>query len=161
MPDAGGTSWIMSAYALAFGGFLLLAGVLADRYGRKRVFLLGMVWLTLWTLAVSFAPNKIGVILFRAMQGLGAAATVPAAVGTISVYFPPRERNAALAAFGAAGAVGFSGGLVFGGVVQDLLGWEWIFRISAMMVGVVTVAGVWVLPGDKEEVGVCLPVVEP
>ncbi|EIN13180.1 MFS general substrate transporter [Punctularia strigosozonata HHB-11173 SS5] len=151
--EASSTSWIMSAYALAFGGFLLLAGVMADRYGRKRVFELGMAWLTLWTLLVSFAPNKVAAIVFRAMQGLGAAASVPAAVGILSQYFNSRERNTALCIFGAAGAVGFSSGLVFGGIIQAFLNWQWIFRISAMLVGAITLAGVFVLPPDAEVEG--------
>lgn len=62
-------------YTLAFGGHLLLAGVLADRFGKKPVFCGGMVWLTIWSLAVSFAQNEVSLIIFRAFQGLGAAAT--------------------------------------------------------------------------------------
>lgn len=117
--------WAVSAYTLSFGGFLLLAGVLSDRYGRRLVFSGGMAMMTIWSLACSFAQTDIQLIVFRyavshllpialvltrawhsALQGLGAAATVPSAIGVLSAYFVGRDRHRALSTFGAAGAVG-------------------------------------------------------
>lgn len=121
----------VSAYTLSFGGFLLLAGVLSDRYGRRSVFSGGMVMMTVWSLACSLARTDVQLIIFRyvslgfcavicsslltnrrALQGLGAAATVPSAIGVISSYFTGKDRNRALSAFGAAGAVGYVAYLV-------------------------------------------------
>ncbi|KAJ9120681.1 hypothetical protein QFC22_002612 [Naganishia vaughanmartiniae] len=115
--------WLVSAYTLAFGGFLLLAGVVADRFGKKMTFCTGMAWLTIWSLAVSFAQNEISAIIFRALQGLGAAATVPSAIGVICTYFAGREQHRAMSCYGAAGAIGFVMGLIIGGVLTATLGW--------------------------------------
>lgn len=148
----GNTSWLMSGYSLAFGGFLLLAGVMADRYGRKLVFLVGCAILMAFSLAVSLAQTEAVAIVFRAMQGLGAAATVPAAVGTLSTVFQGADRNAALSLFGAAGAIGFTSGLILGGLL-DPLGWRWTFRLILVMTSVVAGLGLWYLPRDKAAEG--------
>ncbi|CDZ97541.1 Predicted transporter (major facilitator superfamily) [Phaffia rhodozyma] len=144
--------WLISAYTLTFGGFLLLAGVFADRWGKKYVFICGMSWLSAWTLIDGFAKTEIQLIVFRAMQGLGAAATVPSAVGIISSYFVGRERNTALTIFGAAGAVGFTLGLIFGGVLTDALGWRWIFWLTAPIGAVVSVIAYLFLPDTKNTI---------
>ncbi|KAJ9116634.1 hypothetical protein QFC20_000567 [Naganishia adeliensis] len=120
---SGNLQWLVSAYTLAFGGFLLLAGVVADRFGKKITFCVGMAWLTIWSLAVSFAQNEISAIIFRALQGLGAAATVPSAIGVICTYFAGKEQHRAMSCYGAAGAVGFVAGLILGGLLTASLGW--------------------------------------
>lgn len=79
-------------YSLTFGGFLLLAGVLSDRYGKKLVFLSGLAWLSIWVCICGGAQSMIQLVIFRALQGLGAAATVPSAVGILTSYFSGRER---------------------------------------------------------------------
>ena len=99
-------SLVYLQFSLAYGGLLLLAGVMSDRFGPRPVFALGMLWLTLWSLAVSFAPNEVSLIIFRALQGIGAATTVPSAIGTICKYFRGRDQNTAMAIYGAGGAVG-------------------------------------------------------
>lgn len=143
--------WLISAYTLTFGGFLLLAGVLSDRYGRKHIFCAGMAMLSAWTLADGFAPNFISLAIFRAMQGIGAAMTVPSAVGIISNYFVAKDRTLALSIFGAAGAVGFCMGLVFGGFLTSSLGWRYIFYIAVVITGIISILG-WVsLPKDRME----------
>jgi MFS family permease len=115
--------WLISAYTFTFGGFLLLAGVLSDRYGRKTVFCAGILWVSIWTLADGFANSFVQLAIFRALQGMGAAMTVPSAVGIISSYYVREERNRALYIFAAAGAVGFCIGLIFGGFLTLSLGW--------------------------------------
>jgi MFS family permease len=112
--------WLLSAYTLTFGGFLLFSGVLADRYGRRFIFSAGMMWLSIWTLANGFATSFIQIAIFRALQGIGAAMTVPSAIGIISSYFVASERVVALTFFGASGAIGFCAGLV---------GW-WLYNRS-------------------------------
>ncbi|KAF7561379.1 hypothetical protein G7046_g2749 [Stylonectria norvegica] len=141
--------WLISAYTLTFGGFLLLAGVLADRYGRRLVFCLGMLLLSIWTLADGLATSFIQLAIFRALQGVGAAVTVPSAVGIISNYFVAKDRTLALTLFGAAGAVGFCLGLIFGGFLTSSLGWRYVFYISTAVTGLVGILGWFVLPKDR------------
>lgn len=143
--------WLISAYTLTFGGFLLLAGVLSDRYGRKMIFCIGMATMSVWTLADGFAPNFIALAIFRAMQGIGAAMTVPSAVGIISNYFVAKDRTLALTAFGASGAVGFCLGLIFGGFLSSSLGWRYIFYLAVVITGVIGVLGWFCLPKDRME----------
>lgn len=143
--------WLISAYTLTFGGFLLLAGVLSDRYGRRLVFCAGMALLSLWTLADGFAPNFISLSIFRALQGIGAAMTVPSAVGLISNYFCAQDRTLALTIFASAGAVGFCMGLMFGGFLSSSLGWRYIFFVAVAITGSLGVLGWFALPRDRRE----------
>lgn len=143
--------WLISAYTLTFGSFLLLAGVLSDRYGRKLIFCAGMGLLSVWTLADGFAPNFISLAIFRALQGVGAAMTVPSAVGMISNYFVAQDRTLALTIFGSAGAVGFCVGLMFGGFLSSSLGWRYIFYVAVIVTGIIGVLGWFCLPKDRIE----------
>lgn len=143
--------WLISAYTLTFGGFLLLAGVLSDRYGRRLVFCAGMALLSLWTLADGLAPNFISLSIFRALQGIGAAMTVPSAVGLISNYFCAKDRTLALTIFASAGAVGFCLGLMFGGFLSSSLGWRYIFYVAVAITGTLGVLGWFSLPKDRME----------
>ncbi|KAI4722620.1 hypothetical protein E4T48_01211 [Aureobasidium sp. EXF-10727] len=133
--SSGDLQWLLSAYTLTFGGFLLFSGVLADRYGRRQVFSIGMGVLSVWTLANGFGNSFIQLAIFRALQGVGAAMTVPSSIGIISSHFVATERIVALTMFGASGAVGFCTGLIFGGFVTDSLGWRYIFRIAVAVTG--------------------------
>lgn len=101
--------------ALSFGGFLLLAGVLSDRLGRRFMFTGGMLWMMVFSIACGVSRTGVQCIIFRALQGLGAAASVPSAIGVLSTFFVGNERHRALSMFGAAGAVGFVVGLILGG----------------------------------------------
>lgn len=143
--------WLISAYTLTFGGFLLLAGVLADRYGRKQVFCAGMVFLSIWTLANGFATSLIQMAIFRALQGIGAAATVPSSVGIISSFFVAKDRSRGLSIFGAAGAVGFCVGLVLGGLLTASIGWRYLFYLSVAITGTIPVIGWFILPNDRRQ----------
>lgn len=143
--------WLLSAYTLTFGGFLLLSGVLADRYGRKYIFCAGMAMLSVWTLANGFASSFIQMAVFRALQGIGAAMTIPSSVGVIDAYFVSKDRARALSMFGAAGAVGFCIGLVLGGFLTASIGWRYLFYLSVILSGLVVVAGVFALPKDVKE----------
>lgn len=141
--------WLISAYTLTFGGFLLLSGVLADRYGRRHVFCIGMLFLSIWTLANGFATSFIQMAVFRALQGIGAAATVPSSVGIISSYFVAQDRTRGLSLFGAAGAVGFVVGLIFGGFLTSSLGWRWLFYLAVILTGSIGLIGWFILPKDR------------
>ena len=123
--------WVISAYALLFGGFLLLGGRLADILGRRRLFIAGLVVFTVASLLSGLAWSDEVLILTRAMQGLGAAIITPAALSILMTTFSEgRERNAALGVWGAVGAFGAVAGVLLGGVLTDWLSWEWIFYIN-------------------------------
>jgi EmrB/QacA subfamily drug resistance transporter len=123
--------WVISAYALLFGGFLLLGGRAADLLGRRRLFVAGLVVFTVASLLSGLAWSDEVLILTRAMQGLGAAIITPAALSILMTTFSEgRERNAALGVWGAVGAFGAVAGVLLGGVLTDWLSWEWIFYIN-------------------------------
>ena len=123
--------WVISAYALAFGGFLLLGGRTADLLGRRRIFIAGTIVFTLGSLLCGLAWSDESLIAFRAIQGLGAAAVTPAALAILVTTFQEgRERNIALGAWGATGGFGAAAGVLFGGILTDLLSWEWIFFVN-------------------------------
>jgi EmrB/QacA subfamily drug resistance transporter len=123
--------WVISAYALFFGGFLLLGGRAADLLGRRRLFILGTLVFSAASLLSGFAWSDESLIIFRSAQGLGAAIITPAALSILMTTFSEgRERNAALGVWGAVGAFGAVAGVLLGGVLTDLLSWEWIFYIN-------------------------------
>jgi EmrB/QacA subfamily drug resistance transporter len=123
--------WVISAYALAFGGFLLLGGRTADLLGRRRIFMGGTVLFTLGSLLCGLAWSEESLIGARGIQGLGAAAITPAALAILVTTFTEgRERNIALGAWGAVGGFGAAAGVLFGGILTDLLSWEWIFFVN-------------------------------
>jgi EmrB/QacA subfamily drug resistance transporter len=123
--------WVISAYALLFGGFLLLGGRAADLLGRRRVFLAGLVVFSLGSLLSGFAWSEGALIGARAIQGLGAAIISPAALSILTTTFAEgSERNTALGAWGAVGAFGAVAGVLLGGILTDLLSWQWIFYVN-------------------------------
>jgi EmrB/QacA subfamily drug resistance transporter len=123
--------WVISAYALVFGGFLLLGGRAADLLGRRRIFLVGVVVFTLASLFAGLAWSEASLIGARTLQGLGAAIISPAALSILSTTFAEgRERNIALGAWGAVGGFGAAAGVLLGGVLTDALSWEWIFFVN-------------------------------
>ena len=123
--------WVISAYALVFGGFLLLGGRAADLLGRRRIFLVGIVVFTLASLFSGLAWSESSLITARALQGLGAAVITPAALSILSTTFTEgRERNIALGAWGAVGGFGAAAGVLLGGILTDLLSWKWIFFVN-------------------------------
>jgi EmrB/QacA subfamily drug resistance transporter len=132
--------WVVSAYALTFGGFLLLGGRAADLLGRRSVFMAGLVVFTLASLACGLAQSESWLIAARAIQGLGAAIVSPATLSVITDLFEEGpERNKALGIWGAIGAVGAAAGVLMGGVLTSWLGWEWIFFVN-VPVGVLVFA---------------------
>src|SRR6188472_1779086 len=129
--------WVISAYALVFGGFLLLGGRAADLLGRRRIFLVAIVLFTLSSLFAGLAWSEGSLITARALQGLGAAIITTAALSMLSTTFVEgRERNIALGAWGAVGGFGAAAGVLLGGVLTDALSWEWIFFVN-VPVGVI------------------------
>jgi EmrB/QacA subfamily drug resistance transporter len=124
-------SWVVTAYALTFGGFLLLGGRLADLLGRRRVFMSGLIVFALASLVGGFAESEGMLIAARAVQGLGAALLSPAALSIITTTFRDgSERNKALGVWGAVAGSGGAAGVLLGGVLTEYLGWEWVLWVN-------------------------------
>jgi EmrB/QacA subfamily drug resistance transporter len=124
-------SWVVNAYVLTFGGFLLLGGRLADLLGRRRVFMGGLVLFALASLAGGFANSDGALIAARAVQGLGAAILSPAALSIVTTTFSDgAERNKALGAWGAVAGSGGAAGVLLGGVLTEYAGWEWVLWVN-------------------------------
>jgi EmrB/QacA subfamily drug resistance transporter len=135
-----GLEWIVSSYLLVLGGLLLVGGRVADVYGRRRMFLAGLVIFTLSSLAAGLAGSGGVLIAARAVQGLGAALVMPAALAIIVATFTDaRERTAAIGISGAIGALGLALGPAIGGLVSQHFHWGWIFLINVPL-GAVTLA---------------------
>ena len=123
--------WVISAYAILFGGALLLGGRLADLLGRRRLFVGGLALFAASSLLCGLAWSEGSLIAFRAVQGLGGAMLVPAALSLlVTIFAEGRERNLALGIFGAASGSGAAAGVLLGGVLTSYLSWSWIFFIN-------------------------------
>jgi EmrB/QacA subfamily drug resistance transporter len=126
-----GLQWVLSAYALAFGGLLLLGGRAADLLGRRRLFMTGVVLFTAASLMCGLAWSPAALLAARVVQGVGAAIMTPTALSIISTTFPEgAERNKALGIWGALGGIGATAAWLIGGPLVDGPGWEWIFFIN-------------------------------
>src|SRR5436305_9746178 len=123
--------WVVNAYVLTFGGFLLLGGRMADLLGRRRVFMGGLVLFALASLAGGLATTSGQLIAARAVQGLGAAILSPAALSIVTTTFRDgAERNKALGVWGAVAGSGGAAGVLLGGALTDGLGWQWVFWVN-------------------------------
>ncbi len=125
-----GVAWVVNAYFLTFGGFLLLSGRAADLFGSRRMFMIGSAAFTVATLAAGWAPNEAVLVTARAFQGLSAAVLSPAALSIVLTQFPGAQRPRAMGAWGAASAAGGAIGVAAGGIVTAALGWPWVFFIT-------------------------------
>ncbi|HVN61426.1 MAG TPA: MFS transporter [Gaiellaceae bacterium] len=144
--------WIINAYTLAFGGFLLLGGRAGDLLGRKRLFLFGLVVFTVASLLNGLAVNSTMLIACRGLQGLGAAFISPAALAIISTTFEEgAERAKALGVWAAIAIGGSAVGLIVGGALTQLLSWPWIFFINVPVGVAVFALSLWYLPESKAE----------
>ena len=131
--------WVVNAYTLAFGGFLLLGGRAADFVGRRRLFVLGIIVFTGASLACGLAPSSEFLIFARALQGLGAAMVSPAALSIVTTTFREGpERTKALSVWAAIAVGGAAVGLLLGGILTEYLSWEWVFFVN-VPVGVLAI----------------------
>src|SRR5262249_40656376 len=123
--------WVISAYAIFFGGALLLGGRLADLLGRRRMFIAGLLLFPASSLLAGFAWSPGSLIALRAVQGLGGALLAPAALSLLMTTFAEgRERNRALGIYGAASGSGAAAGVLLGGLLTSYLSWPWIFFVN-------------------------------
>ncbi|HEX8120531.1 MAG TPA: MFS transporter [Solirubrobacteraceae bacterium] len=144
-------SWVVNAYTLFFGGFLLLGGRMADLLGRRRVFMGGLILFALASLAGGLAQDELQLIIARAVQGLGAAILSPAALSIVTTTFSEgAERNKALGVWGAVAGSGGAAGVLLGGVLTDALSWEWVLFVN-VPIGLAAAALAPVLLADTRD----------
>ncbi|MFI7453627.1 MFS transporter [Nonomuraea sp. NPDC049714] len=150
--------WVLTSYALAFGGLLLAGGRAGDLFGRRRLFRAGLVVFLAASLLGGVAGNGTVLIIARVLQGVGAAIVAPAALSLLADTFPagPR-RNKALGVYGAMGGLGSVVGLLLGGALTEYLGWRWIMFVN-IPIALLVLAGTFALrPGTRERGGLDLP----
>ncbi|KAG9224436.1 hypothetical protein CCMSSC00406_0009478 [Pleurotus cornucopiae] len=146
----GALQWILSAYTLTFASFMLISGTLSDIYHPKPIFCLGFAFLGLFSIPVAASVHPIMAIVFRALQGIGAAMNVPSAIAMIRITFTdPVERSGAYAAYAIAGTVGNVAGFVIGGVLTARTSWRWVHYLVAILVIPMAIAGWFLLPPHK------------
>jgi EmrB/QacA subfamily drug resistance transporter len=145
-------SWVINAYVLTFGGFLLLGGRLADLLGRRRMFIGGLLLVAVASLAAGFAANEGQLIAARAAQGLGAAIIAPAALSIVTTTFRDgAERNKALGAWGAVSGAAGAAGVLLGGVLTDGLGWEWVMWVNVPVAAAVAALAPGLIAESRSE----------
>src|ERR1700704_2074567 len=142
--------WIVTAYALTFAALLITGGKLGDLYGRRKMFIAGLVVFTLASLACGLAPNAGFLIGARAVQGVGAALMNPATLSIITATFPPKERGQAIGIWAGVSALALAIGPLIGGLIVDNINWHWIFYVN-VPVGVVGVlVSRWVIAESRD-----------
>ncbi|HJT99119.1 MAG TPA: DHA2 family efflux MFS transporter permease subunit [Rhodanobacteraceae bacterium] len=145
-------AWVVNAYMLTYGGFLLLGGRLGDLYGHRRVFLLGIVLFTLASLACGLASTQEFLVGARAIQGLGGATVTAVALSLImDLFSEPGDRAKAMGVYGFVCAGGGSIGVLLGGFLTDTLDWHWIFLVNLPIGVVVYALSLWLLPAGRRE----------
>ncbi|MFI7048832.1 MFS transporter [Streptosporangium sandarakinum] len=156
--DEADLDWVLTAYALAFGGLLLADGRAGDLFGRRRLFRAGLTVFLAASLLGGLAGNESMLIAARVLQGLGAAIVAPAALSLLADTFPAGpERNRALGVYGAMGGLGSVAGLLLGGALTEYLGWRWIMFVN-IPIALLVLAGTFALvPGTRERGGLDLP----
>ncbi len=145
-----GVTWVIDAYALTFGGLLLLGGKAADRFGRRRVVLTGLAVFGLACFAGGLAQHAAGLVAARAVQGAGAAALAPAALSILTTTFPRgRTRTRAFGVWSAVNAAGGAFGVLIGGVVTEFLGWRAVMVVNAAMAAIAVALVLRALADDR------------
>jgi EmrB/QacA subfamily drug resistance transporter len=145
-------AWVVNAYVIAFGGFLLLGGRAADLLGRRRVFMAGLAVVGIASLAAGFAETQGQLIAARAAQGLGAAIVSPAALSIITTLFQDgSERNKALGVWGAVAGSAGAAGVLLGGILTDGLGWEWVLWVNVPVAAIALAFTPGLIPESRSE----------
>src|SRR5690349_4639901 len=145
-------SWVVNAYTLTFGGFLLLGGRMADLLGRRRLFIAGLILFAIASLAGGLASNEGQLIAARAVQGLGAALLSPAALSLVTVIFAEgAERNKALGVWGAVAGSGGAVGVLLGGMLTEWAGWEWVLFVNVPIAAIGALLAPRLLPESRND----------
>jgi EmrB/QacA subfamily drug resistance transporter len=143
--------WIVTGYALTFAALMLIGGKLADAYGRRRVFVIGIVVFTLASLACGLADTGGQLIAARVVQGAGAALMNPATLSIIAATFPPRQRGAAIGIWAGVSALALAIGPLVGGLITEHLDWSWIFFVNVPIGAAGVVASYLLIDESKDE----------
>jgi EmrB/QacA subfamily drug resistance transporter len=145
-------SWVINAYTLTFGGFLLLGGRMADLIGRRRLFMLGLTLFAVASFAGGIAQSSGWLVAARAVQGLGAALLSPAALSLLTTIFAEgRERNTALGVWGAVAGSGGAVGVLLGGMLTQWAGWEWVLFVNVPIAAAAVLLSPRLLPESRNE----------
>jgi EmrB/QacA subfamily drug resistance transporter len=142
----GDLQWVVNGYTLALAALILLGGSLGDRFGRRRVFLVGVVWFAVGSLLCGFAPTTGWLIAARLLQGVGGALLVPGSLAIISATFDRSDRAKAIGTWSALGGAATAAGPLLGGWLVEMAGWRWVFIINLPLAAVVVVAGLRHVP---------------
>jgi EmrB/QacA subfamily drug resistance transporter len=138
--------WIVNSYGIAFAAGIITAAALGDRFGRRRVFNLGLALFTLSSAACALAPNAADLVVARTVQGLGAAVVLPLSLTILTTAFPPERRGLIVGVYGGLAGLAVAAGPLVGGVVTEGLDWHWIFWLNVPIGLLTTVLGTRLLP---------------
>src|SRR5256884_1408148 len=145
-------AWVVNAYLLTYGGFLLLGGRLGDLFGHRRLFLAGIALFTLASLACGLSTTQWMLVTARTVQGLGGAVASAVSLSLMMTLFTePAERAKAMGVFGFVAAGGGSIGVVLGGVLTGLINWHWIFLVNVPIGALVIVLSLRLLPSERAQ----------
>lgn len=142
--------WVVTAYTLTLAGLLLFAGALGDKYGRKRIFLTGVVWFAVASLLCGVAPDAPFLIAARAVQGIGAALLTPGSLAIIEASFVPADRGKAIGAWSGLSGVGSAIGPFLGGWLIQAVSWRLIFVINLPIAALVVAVGLRHVPESRD-----------
>jgi EmrB/QacA subfamily drug resistance transporter len=142
--------WVMTSYILTLTAFLLIGGSLGDRFGRRKVYLIGIVWFALASAACGLAPSAVVLIITRVLQGVGAALLTPGSLAILEASFTPADRARAIGAWSGLGGVAIAAGPLIGGYLISAASWRWIFFINVPIAAVVVALGARHVPESRD-----------
>ena len=146
----GSLQWVMSGYTLTLAAFLLIGGSLGDRFGRRKVYSIGIIWFAVASAACGFAPNAEFLIVTRVLQGIGAALLTPGSLAILEASFAPADRGRAIGAWSGFGGVATAAGPLIGGYLITAASWRWIFFINVPIAAVVVALSARHVPESRD-----------
>lgn len=146
-----GLQWIVNAYTLTLAGFILLGGSLGDRFGRRRIFVIGVIWFALASALCGAAQNVPELVAARALQGLGGALLAPGSLAIIQATFSPHDRTRAIGAWSGLGGVAGAVGPFLGGWLVSAAGWRWVFLLNLPLAAVIVLVAARHVPETRDE----------
>jgi EmrB/QacA subfamily drug resistance transporter len=144
--DFAGLQWTINSYGIAFAAGIITAAALGDRFGRRRVFTLGLMLFTVSSVACALAPNVTELIVARTIQGLGAAVVLPLSLTILTTAFPPQRRGLLVGIYGGLAGLAVAAGPLIGGAITEGLGWHWIFWLNVPIGLLAVTVGTRLLP---------------